>query len=150
MKKKKYGLFFGISSIKSSFSMVSQIINDNKKEKEKESIKETFDEALLRLNIPKEDRQEFLRNKYNSIKNASIVNYMFTVIIMAYFIYTFNNAEELPLIHFLPFIMAIYFTMQGFFSAFRCYQIELEELVSLRSFITKPKKWFVLNQLKGK
>ena len=144
MKNKKgFGFMFGIGSVKNSLSMIKEAISNEKKNYQKDSIPETFEEALDRLDIREEEREEYLKDKYNKIRLSSHINYIFSILlVIAFFIISFDK-EKFYLVDFFPLLFSLYFLMQGFISAFRCYQIELRELVPLHNFLKNHNKWIV-------
>jgi hypothetical protein len=141
--KKKYGFFFGLDSIKNSFTLLTDLMKSENDSNNEVQIKETFNEALLRLNVTEDEKEEFLKNKYNEIKKTILLNYMFSILIVIFFFYNLftNNNDSLFAIG-ISCLLSSFFLLQGLSGAFRCYQIEREELVKLKSFIIQPLKWF--------
>tara|TARA_B100001245_G_C22622824_1_gene307178 strand:+ start:121 stop:567 length:447 start_codon:yes stop_codon:yes gene_type:complete len=142
MKKKKgFGFMFGIDSVKNSLSMIKEAVSNEKNNVHKDSIKETFEEALDRLDIKEEDREEYLKDKHNKIRVSSHINYIFSILLIIGFIIISFDKKEYFLVDFFPLLFSFYFLMQGFICAFRCYQIELRELVGLSKFLRNSNKW---------
>lgn len=139
-KKKSFGIFSGINSLKSSFKITKELISESKNSLEKEKVKETFEEALFRFNVNEENKSDFLKNKHNDIRKNSYINYFFGILFLIIMLIKFISGMAIIFILIMS-ILSLYFFLSGMTSAFRCYQIEQEKLGMLNEFFKKPKKW---------
>lgn len=139
-KKKSFGIFSGINSLKNSFKITKELMSESKKSLEKERVKETFEEALFRFNINEDNRSEFLISKHNSIRKNSYINYFFGILFLIIMLIKLISGMAIIFILIMS-ILSLYFFLSGLTSAFRCYQIEYERLGMLKEFFKKPKKW---------
>lgn len=143
-KKEKnsfFSILFSVREFKRIFSMNSDMIKKTLKEKEKENITESFDEAMYRLNLT----DEILEQKYDTFRKISIISFIFLALLILILIYvSFKQTALMNMI--ILSIFSFYFLVNGLKFSFHCYQIKNRKLKSLKEFILKPKSWIVINK----
>ena len=145
MTKKKKGLLRRLSNfddIRDNFKITKEIINNEKKKNKKEYIKETFEDALNRLNISKEDEADHLRKVYRGQKLTSLTSFFTSIIV--FIITTVRIFSEVDHGYFIYifYLVGLALLLKSFECAFRSYQIRVRKLGGLKEFALMPKEWY--------
>jgi uncharacterized protein YjgD (DUF1641 family) len=141
VKNKKKGLLNRLSSfdeMKRNFSLTKELMQETKKEKAREFIKESFEEALERFGV--EDKKTFLDKKYKEMRKNSIISYLFFLILNLINVY--NILSGGTVMYGVIFILiSLYFFVNGLTMALRCYQMKMEKLGMLKQFLRSFRNW---------
>lgn len=143
-KERKKSLIRRLSSyddIKNNFLLTKSLLKRENKEVKKESIKESFSDALSRLGVKPENEEEHLNKVYKSLKITSIISFfMFLILfsIISYQVFIGNGGIIIYAFYFI----ALTIFLKSFESAFRCFQIRKKELLGIKHYIKKPKEWY--------
>lgn len=143
-KERKKSLIRRLSSyddIKNNFLLTKSLLKREKKEVKKESIKETFSDALLRLGIEPENEEKHLNKVYKSLKITSIVSLLLFIVltfVISYQIFIGNGGIIIYAFYFI----ALTIFLKSFESSFRCFQIRKKELLGITNYIKNPKEWY--------
>jgi hypothetical protein len=148
-KQKKQGLIgklIGYNEIKDNINFTKKIITE---ENENTYVKETFEDSLRRFGIKDSDKKEYLKNKYNQMRDMSLINYFFSVIVFTFFGVNLYRLDEFTIMSIfsiiITFSLSLFFIIKGIMFALRCYQIKNQELGLLKEFL-KNKKNIIPNK----
>ena len=145
MKKKKKGLLrrlSGFDDIKNNFIFTKNIITQKSKKEKKHQIKETFEEALRRHSIKKENEEKHLTKKYLFQKITFFSYIISSIITSASITFQLYQEHSLGLIYYSLYFLSLALFIKCIESAFRCYQIRIRKLGGLKNFLKSPKQWY--------
>ncbi len=141
--KKKHGLFYklaGIGTIKSTFEHTQDMLKSATKRDPNQYINESFDEALIRLGIPEDKREQHLVNVYKNLKISFIM--MVSAVIIFCIFGIINNLIKGNLIPvFLYLSLSFAFLSVAANNSLRCFQIRKQKLGGLKEWYSSPREW---------
>jgi hypothetical protein len=143
-KERKKSLLRRLSSyddIKDNFIFTKKVMREERKNIRKERIKETFEDALLRLGVKPENEEDHLNKVYKSLKITSIISFILSILV---FCIVTNNiiSENGGLIIYAFYFISLTVFTKAIETAFRCYQIRRKELVNIKEYFKNPKEWY--------
>lgn len=144
MSKKKEGLLsklVGMRTLRLGLDQTKEMIGSLNQRDPNTYIKESFEEALDRLDIPLEKRDMHLINIY---KNLKISFLMLLVMSLLFFfvgvLSNFKSGNVLAALSYSSLIFAFLSVMAN--NSFRCFQIRYRELGGIKKWFKNPKEWY--------
>lgn len=144
MSNKKEGLFsklVGMRTLRMGFDHTKDMLKSLKQKDPNLYIKETFDEALDRLDIPLENREAHLINVYKNLKLSFIMLLVMSLLFLVVGVsINFYNGNILAALSYSSLVFAFVSVMAN--NSFRCYQIRIRELGGVKSWLKNYKEWY--------
>lgn len=143
-KERKKSLLRRLSSyddIKNNFILTKNILKEEKKNIKKETIKETFEEALSRHGVKPEHEENHINKVYKNLKITFNISFLMSMVVFFLVTYNILNADGGLIIYAFYFIAFTILT-KAIESAFRCFQIRNKELLNIKEYLKNPKEWY--------
>ena len=144
-RKNKKGLFKRLSSIddiKENFILTKNLLKNKSKENKKTYVKESFEQALQRLSIRKDDEESKLTSVYNKLKLEFFSYFTSSFLIFLLTTYQIMTMDNVGYIYYASYLISTALFIMALGKSLRCYQIRKRELGGLKIFLTKPKEWY--------
>lgn len=147
MSDNKEGLFaklIGLRTMRLGFSHTKEMLKSLNERDPNLYIKETFEEALDRLEIPLEKRNSHLINIYKNLK----ISFLMLLVMSFLFLFigvinNFYNGNLLAALSYSSLIFAFLSVMAN--NSFRCFQIRHRELGGIKKWLKNYKEWYPIS-----
>ena len=142
-KKEKKGLMrkaLGVESIKGAFTHTVDMVKSTNP-KNQEYIKETFQEAMERHGVKKEDQDDYLLKIYRNLKIQIMVLLVGSIYILYFGVISAFFDEKYLMGFTYSLITFALFSLMAQYSL-RCFQIREKKLGMLKEWFVSPKNWF--------
>lgn len=143
MAKKRgfFNIIFNIEEFKSTFRETKKEYSNVIENKEKNNIKETFEESIKRHNLSEEDLYE----QKKRFKKMSLISYssLFLIFLISIFFINFNLLNSI-----LVGVLSFYLFLNGLKFSMHIKQIEKRKLNILKEFLLSPSWWFPIKKIK--
>lgn len=143
MDNKKKGFFnkaIGLETIKGGFSFTANLISSMKPSKN-EYREESFEEALIRLGITEENKEDHLLKIYSQLRLRFLIFLVAQGFLIFWGIFNILNSNNI-----LTFISTIVITLLLFVfnlsNSLRCYQIRKQKLGNIEDWLKSYKDWY--------
>ena len=144
-KSKKKGLLKRLSSIddiKNNFILTKNLIKNKSKVSKTKHIKETFEEALRRHSIKKEDEEKHFTGLYYRLKITFFAFLMTSLIVCSFTSFQLYTNIDIGYLFYGSYLISAALLIKSTEQSFRCYQLRIRTLGGLFVFLKSPKEWY--------